>query len=164
MKTKFVHLLILVCIFLSKTVFAQELYSNHFEIELSKRNTRQLILLTSGNNNVRIKNLQVNEQYIINFNKDDLGYACQPNYHLINGDEIIQLVDTKIQFIAQSEEVLLIINRNCIANYSTRLALHISIAKMNDFWGKDIERSFIGISFDYSKDNLNVMKSIYELS
>lgn len=35
----------------------------------------------------------------------------------------------------------------------------LDIAKMNDFWGKDIERSFIGISFVYSKDNLNVMKS-----
>lgn len=35
----------------------------------------------------------------------------------------------------------------------------LEIARMNDLWGKDIDRSFVGLKFPFNKDLLSIMKS-----
>lgn len=127
---KYVSILFIIFSILLNELNAQESSLQRFEVILSNDKVRQLLLLTTGENEIAILNLKKSEQYVIFLNHDDLWESCDLNYELNNGNEIIDAKNNSLKFKANSENVTLKVSTNCTLNYQTNLALYISVARI----------------------------------
>ena len=110
-----------------------DLYVKDHEIKLVKDRKRELVLLPPGENTIKVSDLIVGEQYLLAFNKDDFNNYCSPEYRLINGVQDSLLSSESMDFIAKSKTIYLKVKTNCKADYNTRLAMYVTVARRGNF-------------------------------